>query len=98
MVDLCLLLKKQRRERGSIDFSLPEISLVIDKNGLPLGVKKIEYDITHQLVEEFMLKANELVALELTHRGKQLIYRVHEEPNPENIKDFLNWRVHLDYM
>jgi ribonuclease R len=88
MVDLCLLLKKQRRERGSIDFSLPEISLVIDKNGLPLGVKKIEYDITHQLVEEFMLKANELVALELTHRGKQLIYRVHEEPNPENIKDF----------
>lgn len=88
MVDLCLLLKKQRRERGSIDFSLPEISLVIDKNGLPLGVKKIEYDITHQLVEEFMLKANELVALELTNRGKQLIYRVHEEPNPENIREF----------
>ncbi len=88
MVELCLLLKKQRRERGSIDFSLPEISLVIDENGLPLGVKKIEYDITHQLVEEFMLKANELVALELTNRGKQLIYRVHEEPNPENIREF----------
>lgn len=88
MVDLCLLLKKQRRERGSMDFSLPEISLVIDKNGLPLGVKKIEYDITHQLVEEFMLKANELVALELTNRGKQLIYRVHEEPNSENIREF----------
>ncbi|MDR2539955.1 MAG: ribonuclease R [Chlamydiales bacterium] len=88
MVDLCLLLKKQRRERGSIDFSLPEISLVVDKNGLPLEVKKIEYDITHQLVEEFMLKANELVALELTNRGKPLIYRVHEEPNPENMKEF----------
>lgn len=88
MVDLCLLLKKQRRERGSIDFSLPEISLIIDEKGLPLGVKKIEYDITHQLVEEFMLKANELVALELTNRGKQLIYRVHEEPNPENIREF----------
>ena len=88
MVELCLLLKKQRRERGSIDFSLPEISLIIDEKGLPLGVKKIEYDITHQLVEEFMLKANELVALELTNRGKQLIYRVHEEPNPENIREF----------
>ncbi|MGL4540175.1 MAG: ribonuclease R family protein [Candidatus Rhabdochlamydia sp.] len=88
MVDLCLLLKKHRRERGSIDFSLPEISLVIDENGAPVGVKKIEYDITHQLVEEFMLKANELVALELTNRGKQLIYRVHEEPNPENIREF----------
>lgn len=88
MVDLCLLLKKHRSERGSIDFSLPEISLIIDAQGSPLGVKKIEYDITHQLVEEFMLKANELVALELTNRGKQLIYRVHEEPNPENIRDF----------
>lgn len=88
MVDLCFLLKKHRRERGSIDFSLPEISLVIDANGSPIGVKKIEYDITHQLVEEFMLKANELVALELTNRGKQLIYRIHEEPNPENIREF----------
>lgn len=88
MVDLCLLLKKQRRDRGSIDFSLPEISLIINEKGVPLGIRKNEYDITHQLVEEFMLKANELVALELTNRGKQLIYRIHEEPNPENIREF----------
>ena len=68
MVELCLLLKKKRYERGSIDFSLAELVVVVDEKGEPQGLKKIEYDITHQLVEEFMLKANEVVALELNAR------------------------------
>jgi len=89
MVELCHLLKKKRHERGSIDFALPEIVVMIDEKGQPQGLKKIEYDITHQLVEEFMLKANETVATELNNRGKQLLYRVHEEPQEENFKDFL---------
>ena len=89
MVELCGLLKQKRYERGSIDFSLAELSLVINEKGEPTGFKKIEYDITHQLVEEFMLKANETVALELHKRGKELIYRVHEEPQEENFEEFL---------
>jgi ribonuclease R len=89
MVELCGLLKKKRYERGSIDFSLAELSLVINDKGEPTGLKRIEYDITHQLVEEFMLKANETVALELHNRGKELIYRVHEEPQEENFEEFL---------
>ncbi len=88
MVDLCTLLKKKRHERGSIDFSLPEMVILIDEKGRPTGVKKIEYDITHQLVEEFMLKANEMVARELSGRGKSLIYRVHDEPKEENFEEF----------
>lgn len=88
MVDLCLLLKQKRHERGSIDFSLPETVVEIDPHGMPTGLKKIEYDITHQLVEEFMLKANEVVAKELSLRGKNLIFRVHEEPSKENFSDF----------
>lgn len=90
MVELCTLLKTKRYERGSIDFSLPELALVIDAEGAPTGVRRIEYDITHQLVEEFMLKANEVVAWELKKRGKDLIYRVHEEPAEENIEEFAN--------
>lgn len=89
MVELCHLLKKKRYERGSIDFALPEIVIVTDEKGQPQGLKRIEYDITHQLVEEFMLKANEMVAIELNNRGKRLIYRVHEEPQEENFEDFL---------
>ncbi len=90
MTELCHLLKKQRYLRGSIDFSLPDLVLQVDEKGKPYGVKVEEYDITHQLVEEFMLKANELVAITLTKRGKILLYRVHDEPAQENMEDFFS--------
>ncbi|MBS0629029.1 MAG: VacB/RNase II family 3'-5' exoribonuclease [Verrucomicrobia bacterium] len=88
MVELCQLLKKKRSERGSIDFSLPELILLLDKNGQPTGVKVEEYHIAHQLVEEFMLKANEVVAQHLHAQGKSLLFRVHEEPESENLDSF----------
>jgi ribonuclease R len=88
MKELCLLLKKKRYERGSIDFALPEVVLEIDASGIPLGFKIVEYDISHQLVEEFMLKANEVVAKSLTDQGKPVLYRIHEDPAPDNLEDF----------
>lgn len=90
MVELCQLLKKKRYERGSIDFSLPDMVIEIDKNGNPTGIKTVEYDITHQLIEEFMLKANETVATYLTELGKPLLYRIHEMPSEEHFQDFFN--------
>lgn len=90
MVELCKLLKKKRYERGSIEFSLSDIMILIDKDGTPKGVEKVEYDITHQLVEEFMLKANEMVATHLTELGQHVAYRVHDEPSPENMNEFAN--------
>jgi ribonuclease R len=88
MVELCLLLKKKRSERGSIDFALPEFVIQVDEKGNPFDFKFVEYDITHQLVEEYMLKANELVAKFLSEKVKSLLFRIHEEPNEENIEDF----------
>lgn len=88
MVELCYLLKKKRKERGSIDFAIPELVLDIDEKGEPTGTYIVEYDITHQLVEEFMLKANEIVATQLENQGKKLLFRVHEEPSTENFQDF----------
>lgn len=88
MVELCGLLKKQRYARGSIEFSMPELVLLVDPNGDPTGTDLIEYDITHQLVEEFMLKANELVATHLSKKGKNLTYRIHDEPASESMQDF----------
>lgn len=88
MVELCHLLKKKRYERGSIDFSLPDMVIEVDEKGVPLGVKTVEYDISHQLVEEFALKANETVAKHLSDLGKMVIYRIHEEPSQENREDF----------
>lgn len=88
MAKLCLLLKKKRSERGSVEFSLPEVTLKIDAKGMPIETETVYYDITHQLVEEFMLKANELVALTLSNRGKNLTYRIHDTPSEENLKEF----------
>jgi len=88
MEELCLLLKKKRSDRGSIDFSLPEMIIVVDEKGAPTGVKIEQYHITHQLVEEFMLKANETVATHLDNQGKSQLFRVHEEPNAQNLEDF----------
>ena len=88
MVELCGLLKRKRYERGSIEFSIPEQIVLVDAQGVPQGLDYIEYDITHQMVEEFMLKANETVATHLNNLGKNLTYRIHDEPSEENLKDF----------
>lgn len=88
MMELCHLLKRKRYERGSIEFSLPEQVVLVDSHGVPQGLDTVEYDITHQMVEEFMLKANEIVATHLSAQGKNLTYRIHDEPSEENLKDF----------
>ncbi len=88
MVELCTLLQKERAERGSVQLSMPELVLKVDDKGIPTGTEVHEYDVTHQLVEEFMLKANEVVAIHLNKQGKDLTYRVHDEPAPENLRDF----------
>lgn len=90
MVELCGLLKKKRHERGSIEFALTDLIVLVDSEGVPQKMERVEYDITHQLVEEFMLKANEVVAQHLSGIGKNLTYRIHEEPAEENMKDFAN--------
>ncbi len=88
MVELCQLLKRQRYSRGSIEFALPDIVINIDENGVPQGTHVVQYDITHQMIEEFMLKANEVVAEHLTKAGKGLTYRVHDVPAEENLREF----------
>jgi len=88
MEKLCLILKKKRFERGSVDLALPEIVIRIDDKGVPYDYEEIEYDITHQLVEEFMLKANEIVAEFFTSKNLPSVYRIHENPSPENLEDF----------
>jgi len=88
MVELCGLLKKKRFERGSIEFAMTELMVIVDEKGIPQRMDRVEYDITHQLVEEFMLKTNEVVALHLSKQGRSLSYRVHDVPAEENLKDF----------
>ncbi len=88
MVELCQILKKVRASRGSIDLSLTSIEMQLDATGVPSHFERIEYDETHQMVEEFMLKANEIVAYHLVQEGKPAVFRVHDEPEKENLEDF----------
>ncbi len=88
MVELCHILKKKRFARGSIDFSMPDDVILVDEKGVPTKIERVEYDITHQMIEEFMLKANEIAAKHLAEQGKSLIYRIHEQPAPESLQDF----------
>ncbi len=97
MVELCHILKRKRMERGSIDFSMPDHVILVDEKGEPLRIATIEYDITHQMIEEFMLKANEIVATHLNNQGKTLIYRVHEEPAEESFEDFYTFARSLGF-
>ncbi len=88
MVEVCGLFKKIRNARGSVDLGLPEVSILVDKKGQPYDFHISEYDITHQMVEEFMLKANEIVATHLSKDKRGLIYRVHEEPAQDKLDAF----------
>ncbi len=97
MVALCQLLKKKRFERGSIDFAMPDDVILVDEKGVPLKIERVEYDVTHQMIEEFMLKANEIVAKHLSSKGKILIYRVHEQPSNESFQDFFHFARSLGF-
>jgi ribonuclease R len=89
MVELCLLFKAKRKSRGSVDLTVPEMVILVNEKGEPTGIDKVEYDISHQLVEEFMLKANEMVAKHLASINKDLTYRIHDKPDEDNIKEFV---------
>ena len=86
--ELAALLRKKRFQHGSLDLDFPEVKIRLDKNGKPIALERIENDESHQLIEEFMLVANEQVARELRNRGIPTIYRVHEDPDPEKLGEY----------
>ncbi|HXI89597.1 MAG TPA: ribonuclease R [Blastocatellia bacterium] len=88
MHELTLGLIKRREERGAIDFDLPEAELWFNDEGQIGGIARSERNIAHRLIEEFMLLANETVARHLESLTVPLLYRIHEEPNPEKIEEF----------
>jgi len=85
METLCRLLRERRMARGSLDFQIAETEVIVDAEGRPVDVRPVEHDIAHQLIEEFMLAANETVATYLAGRLSPTLYRIHEEPDPAGI-------------
>jgi ribonuclease R len=86
--ELAALLRKNRFAHGSLDLDFPEVKVWLDASGKPIRLERVENDESHQLVEEFMLAANEAVARELKHRSVPAIYRVHENPDPDKLAEY----------
>jgi ribonuclease R len=81
-------LRQDRMAHGSLDLDMPETKIFVDPQGYADRLEKIEHDESHQLIEEFMLAANEAVArLTRTHSLPSL-YRVHDEPDPEKLDEY----------
>jgi ribonuclease R len=88
MKELALILMAMRKKRGSIDFDLPEPEIIIGLTGRTEGIIRAERNLAHQLIEEFMLAANEAVARYITARDIPFLYRVHENPDPAKLQTF----------
>ena len=95
--ELASLLRRKRFEHGSLDLDFPEVKVHVDANGKPTRLERVENDQSHQLIEEFMLAANEAVARELRHRSIATIYRVHEDPDPEKLGEYREFILSFGY-
>ena len=94
---LAVLVRRKRFEHGALDLDFPEVKVWVDKKGHPVRLERVENDESHQLIEEFMLAANEAVARELTKRAIPTIYRVHENPDPEKLAEYREFVLSFDY-
>ncbi len=86
--ELASLLRKNRFADGSLDLDFPEVKVWLDAEGRAVKLEKIVNDISHQLIEECMLAANEVVAREIKNRRVPAVYRIHEKPEPDRLNDF----------
>lgn len=81
-------IRRLRFKAGSLDLDFPEMKIRLDDHGRISSIERVENDISHQLIEEYMLLANEAVAGQLMRRNIPAIYRVHEEPDPRRLKEY----------
>jgi len=95
--ELAALLRRKRFDQGSLDLDFPEVKVFVDKQGHPIRLERIENDESHQLIEEFMLAANEAVARELKKRAIPTVYRVHENPDPEKLAEYREFVLGFNY-
>ncbi len=85
MRDLSALLRQKRRKRGSIDFDFPECKIILDREGHPVDIQPYERNVATDIIEDFMLAANETVAQHFYWMELPFVYRVHDVPDEERI-------------
>jgi ribonuclease R len=86
--ELAQKIRRLRFKNGSLDLDFPETKIRLDEHGKILRIEKTENDVSHQLIEEYMLLANEAVATRLMSLRTPAIYRIHEEPDARRLQEY----------
>ena len=81
-------IRRIRFKNGSLDLDFPENKIRLDEQGRVLRIERIENDVSHQLIEEYMLLANEAVAARLMATNRPAVYRIHESPKEKRLNDY----------
>ena len=86
MEKLAAILREKRRKRGSIDFDFPECKILLDRDGHPTDIKPYERNVATDIIEDFMLAANETIAQHFYWMELPFVYRIHDVPDGERIQ------------
>jgi len=86
MKEVSDILREKRKKRGAIDFDFPESKIILDAQGKPLEIKPYERNVATKIIEDFMLAANETVAEDYFWQSLPFLYRTHDNPDPEKMK------------
>ena len=86
MEKLAEILREKRRKRGSVDFDFPECKIILDQEGHPVEIKPYERNVATDIIEDFMLAANETVAQHFYWMELPFVYRIHDVPDGERIR------------
>jgi ribonuclease R len=97
MRELAMLLRERRRQRGALELVMPAAELEYDEHGRVSGAHFAVNDVSHQIIEEFMLAANEAVAGHLAAEGVPILRRVHPAPDPGKLVQFAEFADTLGY-
>ena len=87
MAELAMILKKKRRENGYLNLDIPESKITLDENGFAIDIRKYETYFANEIIEQFMLVANETVAEKFYWLQAPFIYRNHEAPDIDKVKE-----------
>ena len=86
MKELSAILREKRSKRGAIDFDFPESKIILDEKGKPVDIHPYERNVATKIIEDFMLLANETVAEDYFWQSVPFLYRTHDDPDPEKMK------------
>ena len=97
MEELALILKNKRLEKGYLNLDIPESKITLDKDGYAIDVCKYETTFANEIIEQFMLTANETIAEKFYWLKAPFIYRVHEEPDLEKVAELNKMLFNFGY-